>query len=438
MKRDFLMPEAAKACVSSGACDEILRAVYGVSGEALAPYRARILSAVDGFCAQYGAQPVRIFSVSGRTELGGNHTDHQHGRVLAGGISLDIIAVAAKTDDGMMRVKSEGYPEDAVPADDAAVRAEEKGTSAALLRGTAARFAMLGKPLGGFCAYTVSDVLKGSGLSSSAAFEVMLGTIGNDFYADSAFSLADLAIIAQYAENEYFGKPCGLMDQMACALGGVTAIDFADPAHPVWEQVQLDLNAEGYALCIIDSGADHADLTDEYAAVPAEMKSVAAALGKTVLRETDETAFMEALPRLRAACGDRAVLRAMHFFSDNARVPQQTAALREGRFSDYLALVTESGRSSAFALQNIYASGSTKQQAVAVALAVCGKLLGGRGAFRVHGGGFAGTVQAYVPLEMTETFRTQIDRIFGEGACHVLRIRSCGACALWEGETACC
>ncbi|MBR6106902.1 MAG: galactokinase [Oscillospiraceae bacterium] len=432
------MPETAAAYVRSGACDAALCAMYGASGEALAPYRERILHAVGGFCELYGEMPVRIFSVSGRTELGGNHTDHQHGRVLAGGISLDIIAVAAKTDDGIMRVKSEGYPEDRISADDLAVHADETGCSAALLRGIAARFAQRGMPAGGFCAYTVSDVLKGSGMSSSAAFEVMLGTIVNDFYADSQFSQSELAMIAQYAENVYFGKPCGLMDQMACALGGVTAIDFADPAQPLWEQVQLDLNAEGYALCIIDSGADHADLTDEYAAVPAEMKSVAAALGKTVLRETDEADFLAHLPELRKNCGDRAVLRAMHFYGDNARVLQQTSALKAGRFADFLSLVTESGRSSAFALQNISAAGSTKQQAVAVTLALCEKLLAGKGAFRVHGGGFAGTVQAFVPLDMIGEFRAQTERILGDGACHVLRIRRCGACALWEGDTGCC
>ncbi|MBQ8921844.1 MAG: galactokinase [Oscillospiraceae bacterium] len=432
------MPDAAKSRISSGACDGTLQRIYSVGREQLAPYRARILSAIDAFSAQYGAQPVRVFSVSGRTELGGNHTDHQHGRVLAGGISLDIIAVAAKTDDGLMRIKSEGFPEDTVPADELAVRAEEAGRSAALLRGTTARFRALGKPAGGFCAYTTSNVLKGSGLSSSAAFEVMIGTICNDFFADNAFSLAELAIIAQYAENEYFMKPCGLMDQMACALGGVTAIDFADPAHPVWEQVSLDLNAEGYVLCIIDSGADHADLTDEYAAVPREMKAVAAALGKQVLQETDEAEFLRSIPRLREQCGDRAVLRAMHFYEETARVPEMTAALREQRFSDYLRLVTESGQSSAFALQNIYAAGSTRQQAVAVTIALCKKLLCGKGACRVHGGGFAGTVQAYVPAELAAEFQEQVNAVLGAGACQILRIRSCGACALWEGETACC
>ena len=438
MDHGFLMPEAAKAYVMSGACTQRLQAMYGVGGDALLPYRTRILRAIDCFAAQYGAQPVRIFSVSGRTELGGNHTDHQHGRVLAGGISLDLIAVAAKTQDNALRVLSEGYPELAVSAGDTAARAAEQGTSAALLRGTAARFAELGKPSGGICAYLTSDVQKGSGLSSSAAFEVMLGLILNDFYADSSFSPMKLAMIAQKAENVYFGKPCGLMDQAACALGGVTAMDFADPAHPQCEQVQLDLTAEGYALCIIDSGADHAGLTEEYAAVPAEMCAVAEKLGASVLRDTAETAFYEKLPELRAECGDRAVLRAMHFYGENTRVQQQIAALKAHRFAEYLALVTASGRSSAFALQNITPAGRTKQQAVAVALALCEQLLNGRGAVRVHGGGFAGTVQAYVPLDMTEEFCRQTERVLGEGTCRVLRIRRCGACALWEGDTECC
>jgi len=438
MEHGFLMPDAAKSRILSGACDGTLQKIYSIGGEQLAPYRARILSAIDAFSAQYGAQPVRVFSVSGRTELGGNHTDHQHGRVLAGGISLDIIAVAAKTDDGIMRIKSEGFPEDTVPADDLAVRAEEAGCSAALLRGTAARFRALGKPVGGFCAYTTSNVLKGSGLSSSAAFEVMIGTVCNDFFAENSFSLAELAIIAQYAENEYFMKPCGLMDQMACALGGVTAIDFADPAHPVWEQVTLNLSAEGYVLCIMDSGADHADLTAEYAAVPAEMRAVAEMLGGNVLHDTDEAQFWSRIPELREKCGDRAVLRAMHYYEETARVPQMTAALREGRFSDYLNLVTESGQSSAFALQNIYAAGSTRQQAVAVTIALCKKLLNGKGACRVHGGGFAGTVQAYVPADQAEDFREKVNAVLGENACQILRIRGCGACALWEGDAVCC
>lgn len=432
MNKGFLSIQDAKSRVESGAYDARLQAMYGTAADQLEPYRARIISALDSFAAQYGDRPVRVFSVSGRTELGGNHTDHQHGHVLCGGISLDIIAVAAPTDDAVLRVKSEGYPEDVVSLDDLQPDPAEAGKSSALLRGTAARFAALGRPVGGFCAYTVSNVLKGSGMSSSAAFEVMLGTICNDFYADGAFTHAELAMIAQYAENRFFMKPCGLMDQMACALGGVTAIDFVTPKSPKYEQVPLDLAGKGYALCIIDSGADHADLTDEYGAIPAEMKSVAKALGADVLCDTFEGDFWSELPKLREKCGDRAVLRAIHYYQDDARVGRQVSALREGNFKQYLALVNESGESSSFALQNIYASGETEQQAVAITIALCKHLLGGTGACRVHGGGFAGTVQAYVPLSKVDMFRRAVDNVLGEGACHVLQIRSCGATALWD------
>lgn len=441
MNNGFMNPEKAKKYVSAGEFDEKLRQFYGVSGAAMLPYRARIVRAIDSFTEKYGTHPIRVFSVSGRTELGGNHTDHQHGNVLAGGISLDIIAVAAPIEEAVMRVQSEGYPEDCVSLSDLSVHPEETGRSASLLRGTAARFKMLGKPVGGFVAYTTSNVLKGSGLSSSAAFEVMLGTICNDFFADASFSLAELAQIAQYTENEYFGKPCGLMDQMACALGGVCAIDFTDPEKPVWRQMPLNLEKEGYALCIIDSGADHADLTAEYAAVPAEMCAVAEHLGAKVLREVPEQKFWSEIAAVRRQCGDRAVMRAVHFYGDSARVLRQADALEKGCFADYLGLVQESGRSSVFALQNIYAAGSTKQQAVAVTLALCDRLLRGAGAYRVHGGGFAGTVQAYVPAAQADAFRSAVDAVLGEGACHVLQIRACGAAAIWDewkGADQCC
>ncbi len=425
----------------TGEFDSRLALLYGVSGKALAPYRERISAALDAFVKRFGEQDVCVFSVSGRTELGGNHTDHQHGRVLAAGVSLDILAVAAPSADQTACVLSEGYPEDNISLHDLEIHAEEAGTSAALIRGTAARFSALGQPVGGFCAYMTSSVLKGSGLSSSAAFEVMIGTILNDFYAGNVFSLTELAQIAQYAENSYFMKPCGLMDQMACALGTVCAMDFADPSAPVTETVSMNLSAAGYALCIIDSGADHADLTDEYAAVPREMCAAAKALGRNVLRETDEAAFWAALPVLRQTCGDRAVLRAMHFYGDNARVPQQIAALKAGNFDAYFRLVLESGRSSAFALQNVSAAGHTKDQAVAVALALCEHLLGEQGAYRVHGGGFAGTVQAYVPAAQITLFQQSVEAVLGKGTCHIVQFRGCGACSLWgelpEGGTSC-
>lgn len=441
MTQRFLPAETAKQRLSAGEFDETLRLFYGVGDDALLPFRVRIIKAIDSFTALYGALPIRVFSVSGRTELGGNHTDHQHGNVLAGGISLDIIAVAAKTDTAEICVQSEGYPADCISLHDLSVHPEEQGRSVSLLRGTAARFGALGRPVGGFVAYTTSNVLKGSGMSSSAAFEVMLGTICNDFYAKSSFSGIELAQIAQYAENEYFGKPCGLMDQAACALGGVCAMDFADPEQPRVRQVPLNLAAEGYALCIIDSGADHADLTDEYAAVPAEMCAVAVQLGAKELRDVPESRFWEQIAEVRRACGDRAALRAVHFYGDSARVLRQAEALEQERFADFLALVKESGQSSVFALQNISAAGSIRQQAVAVTLALCAHLLGDKGAYRVHGGGFAGTVQAYVPLEQAETFCREIDAVLGAGACHVLQIRACGAAALWDdekGADSCC
>ena len=434
MEKEFLSAAEMKTRLLRGDFDARLMQFYGTSGDGLTPYRRRIADAADCFTAKYGNLPIRVFSVSGRTELGGNHTDHQHGRVLAGGINLDILAIAAKTGGNEIRVQSAGFPEDCIALGDLSVQPDENGTSAALIRGTAARFGQLGKPLQGFCAYTVSDVMKGSGLSSSAAFEVMIGTICNDFFADSSFSLAETAMIAQYAENVYFGKPCGLMDQMACALGTVAAIDFETEGKPQWEQITLNLAEKGYALCIVDSRADHADLTDEYAAVPAEMRRIAAYLGKDVLRETDEAAFWEKLPELRQACGDRAVLRAIHFYGDHVRAKSQADALRSGDFDAYLQLVRESGRSSVSYLQNISPCGRPQSQAVAVALAVCDRLLAGKGAYRVHGGGFAGTVQAYVPLAEVDAFRRETERIFGAGACYVLQLRECGAAALWDNR----
>ncbi len=428
--------------LDTGALDKTLSQFYGCLGDALLPYRIRIHKTLDDFirlyklrypdCEDCEAIGVQVFSVSGRTELGGNHTDHQHGSVLAAGVSMDILAVAAPIGTPEIVLQSEGYAPEQIALSDLICRKEEQGTSAALIRGTAARFAALGYPVGGFIATMTSAVLKGSGLSSSAAFEVMIGTICNHFYANNRFSAVTLAMIAQYAENEYFGKPCGLMDQMACALGGVVAIDFADPQQPQFEQVTLDLNKEGYALCIIDTGGDHADLTEEYAAIPAEMKLIAKELGADVLRDTDPAVFWSQLPKLRARCGDRAVMRAIHFYADNARVSQQIKALSEQRFDDYLALVTASGRSSVVALQNIFSCHKPQQQAVSLTLALCEQLLAGKGAYRVHGGGFAGTVQAYVPLADCEHFCKEIEAVLGEGACHILAIRAIGATALLD------
>jgi galactokinase len=369
--------------------------------------------------------PTHVFSAPGRTELSGNHTDHQHGLVLAAAVELDTRAAVALNGTSMIRVLSEGYPLCEVDLRDLSIRAGEKNTTAALIRGVAAGFAQRGCTLSGFDAYVTSTVLPGSGLSSSAAFEVMLGTAINHLFSGCA-NAVEIAKIAQYAENIYFGKPCGLMDQMASSVGGCVAIDFADPTVPVVTPVEFDFSACGHTLCIIDSGASHADLTDEYAAIPAELRTVCALFGRTVLRDVPETDFYAAIPRVRAAAGDRAVLRAIHIYDENRRVAAQVAALQRGDFHDFLRYVNLSGFSSQNLLQNVIPTGATAHQEVAMALALARHLLGGRGACRVHGGGFAGTIQAFVPDDMLPAFRTGIDAVLGEGSCHILSIRPVG------------
>ena len=379
-----------------------------------------------GFSAQFGGAPEAYFSAPGRTEIGGNHTDHQHGRVLAGAVNLDTLAAVRISGGNEIRVLSQGYPLCTVSLGDLSPKKEEENTTAALIRGVAARFRELGAALRGFDAFVTSTVLPGSGLSSSAAFEVLLGTVCNALFFENRLSAPEIAKIGQYAENVYFGKPCGLMDQMASAVGNLVSIDFADPEAPVVTPVDFDFAACGYALCIIDSKASHADLTDEYAAIPQELGRVCAHFGKQYLRQVPEEDFFGALPELRRECGDRAVLRAIHVYEDNRRVDRQVSALKAGDFDTFLALVKESGYSSYMYLQNVIPAGYVDHQDMAVALALCEKLLGGRGAYRVHGGGFAGTVQAFVPEDLLETFRAGIDVALGEGACHVLSIRPWG------------
>ncbi len=379
-----------------------------------------------GFEAYFGRMPQRYFSAPGRTEIGGNHTDHQRGRVLAGAVDLDTVAAVRVSGTDTIRIQSEGYPPCEVKLDDLLPRKEEINTTAALVRGVAARFTELGAKLGGFDAYVTSTVLPGSGLSSSAAFEVLLGTICNSLFFGNQLSMPEIAKIGQYAENVYFGKPCGLMDQMASAVGNLVSIDFADPESPIITPVEFDFSACGYALCIIDSRASHADLTKEYAAIPAELKTICAYFGASVLREVAESDFYAAIPRLRSLCGDRAVLRAIHFYEDDRRVQQQVAALNRGDFDAFLRLVRRSGQSSWMYLQNVIPAGYTDHQDMAIALVMCHRLLGDRGAFRVHGGGFAGTVQAFVPVDMLEGFQSGMDGVLGEGACHVLSIRPYG------------
>lgn len=370
---------------------------------------------------------IEYFSAPGRTEIGGNHTDHQHGRVLAAAVNLDIIAAAKKRDDSMIRLKSHEYTKfDEIDISVLEPKSMEREKSASLIRGIAARVSELGYNVGGFDCYTTSNVLKGSGLSSSAAFEVLVVTIINHFYNDDKINPVTVAQIAQYAENVYFGKPSGLMDQTASSVGGFTAIDFNDPQKPVLKKIEFNLSDYGHKLCIVDTRGSHADLTNEYAAVPVEMKSVAESFGKSVLREVDEDEFYKNIPALREKLGDRAVLRAVHFFDENRRAKEEADKLKEKDFDAFRALVKESGNSSLMKLQNVFASSDPSHQGLTLALALTERLLKDRGAYRVHGGGFAGTIQAYVPDDLLDEYKTMIESVFGEGTCYVLNIRTAG------------
>ena len=367
-----------------------------------------------------------VFSAPGRTEISGNHTDHQCGCVLAAAVNLETVADVRLNGTNNIWVQSEGYPTIKVNLDDLSVHEEEKNTTAALIRGVAYSFVQRGAKLEGFDAVVNSTVLPGSGLSSSAAFEVLFGTILNELFFDKKLTDVEIAQIGKYAENVYFGKPCGLMDQMASSVGGLVYIDFENPENPVIEKINFDLAKAGYALCIIDSGADHADLTDEYAAIPYELKEVCDFFGKEVLRQIPEEDFLAALPNLRNHVSDRAILRAIHVYQENKRVKVQAAALRNEDLYAFFHLVRQSGHSSWMYLQNIYPSGSIRKQEVALALALCDTLLQGKGAYRVHGGGFAGTVQAFVPFDLLPKFKEGIENVLGEGKCHVLNIRNDG------------
>ena len=374
-----------------------------------------------------------VFSAPGRTEISGNHTDHQHGCVLAASVNLKTTALVTLNEAGIIRVISEGYAPVEVNVGDLSIHPEETNTTAALIRGVASSFAQRGAKLGGFDASVSSTVLPGSGLSSSAAFEVLIGNILNTLFFESKLDAVEIARIGQYAENVYFGKPCGLMDQMASSVGGMVFIDFADPENPLVEKINFDFSATGYALCIIDTGADHADLTDEYAAIPQEIKAVCAFFGKEFLRDVAEDDFWKRLPALRATVGDRPILRAIHVYNENRRVLMQKQVLADGDFDTFLGLVRESGKSSWCLLQNVIPKGQTKHQEVALALALAEKLLNGEGACRVHGGGFAGTIQAFVPMNRLDAFKTGMEEALGAGKCHVLSIVPNGG--MLESET---
>ena len=380
----------------------------------------------SGYFEIFQTMPERYFSAPGRTEISGNHTDHQHGCVLAGAVNLDTVAAVRINGTNKIRIQSKGYPMCEVSLDQLTPVESEINSTPALVRGVAARFAEFGCKVKGFDAYCESTVLPGSGLSSSAAYEVLIGTIINGLFFDKKLSAIEIAQVGQYAENVFFGKPCGLMDQMASSVGGMVFIDFKNPQAPVVEKIDFDFASAEHALCIIDTGADHADLTDEYAAVPGELKALCQILGEGELRSISKMDFYNNIQRVREEVGDRAVLRAIHVYDENQRVKLQKKALQAGDFTAFLSYVTESGLSSWRYLQNVIPAGRKEKQEVAFALTIAEKLLNGRGACRVHGGGFAGTIQAFVPNDLLEEFKSGMESVLGEGSCYVLSIRPQG------------
>ena len=380
----------------------------------------------SGYFEIFQTMPERYFSAPGRTEISGNHTDHQHGCVLAGAVNLDTVAAVRINGTNKIRIQSKGYPMCEVSLDQLTPVESEINSTPALVRGVAARFAEFGCEVKGFDAYCESTVLPGSGLSSSAAYEVLIGTIINGLFFDKKLSAIEIAQVGQYAENVFFGKPCGLMDQMASSVGGMVFIDFKNPQAPVVEKIDFNFASAEHALCIIDTGADHADLTDEYAAVPGELKALCQILGEGELRSIPKMDFYNNIQRVREEVGDRAVLRAIHVYDENQRVKLQKKALQAGDFNAFLSYVTESGLSSWRYLQNVIPAGRKEKQEVAFALTIAEKLLNGRGACRVHGGGFAGTIQAFVPNDLLEEFKSGMESVLGEGSCYVLSIRPQG------------
>ena len=414
-----------KSRIAGGELNETLTMLYGA--DALEAQKARYSEAIDEFVKIFGApQGIGLFSAPGRTEIGGNHTDHNNGKVLAGSVNLDVIAVAAKNDSGIIRIKSKGFDMDTIDISDLSIKDDEIGRSSSLIRGVAAKMKDEGYEIGGFDAYTTSSVLKGSGISSSAAFEILVCTILSEIYNEGKVDPVDQAKYSQYAENVYFGKPCGLLDQMAASVGGILSIDFKDVQAPVINKVDFDFTKTGYALCIVDTGGNHADLTGDYAAIPSEMKGIAQLLGCSVLRETSEVEVLRNAAFIREKLGDRALLRAIHYFEENKRVDVEVDALNNDDFQGFLQTVIQSGESSYKYLQNVYANVNPAEQGISLALCLAESILKGKGAWRVHGGGFAGTTQNFVPLDMLDTFKTTMEAVFGEGHCHVLFIRPVG------------
>lgn len=415
--------KAKQACLA-GAYDALFEEIYQDTA-AVCEQRVRYAEAMDQYIRRYGDTKIEIYSAPGRTEIGGNHTDHQHGCVLAAAVNLDIIGIVGKA-EGRIRINSDGKQLAPVEIEALEKKSDEQGTSEALVRGVCAYLKQQGYQIGGFDAFFTSDVLVGSGLSSSAAFEVMIAVVLAGLYNDAAIDPVTLAKAGQFAENVYFGKPCGLMDQCASAVGGMTYIDFQRIQQPEVEKLGVDFSSFGYSLCIVDTRGTHADLTEEYAAITEEMREVARMFGKEYLREVSEEAFIGRIAEVRQACGDRAVLRALHFFGENKRAGEQAVLLSKGDFAAFLQKVQDSGNSSYKFLQNVYANKTPQSQSVSLALALSEKFLQKGGVCRVHGGGFAGTIQAFVPDENVAQYKQAMERVFGKDACHILKIRPDG------------
>ncbi|HAS78781.1 MAG TPA: galactokinase [Ruminococcus sp.] len=410
--------------INSSASDRLFAELYGSQ---TARQKKRYCEAVDEFKKIFpDYDDVSVYSAPGRTEIGGNHTDHQNGQVLAAAVNLDIIAIAAFHDEPVIRIKSKGFEMDTIDISDLSVKEDEKGKSSALIRGIVSRFEQLGYKTGGFDAYTTSDVLKGSGLSSSAAFEVLIGTILNEHFNSGRISPVEIAVISQYSENEYFGKKSGLMDQMVSSVGGFAYIDFKNPQNPEIKKIDCDFDKTGYTLCISDTKGSHSDLTDDYVAIPYEMKQVAQFFGKSVLREVDEAEFYRCIPQIRENISDRAVLRSAHFFAETKRAEAEAKSLENNDFNEFLKLVNQSGKSSYQLLQNAYSCKNPAGQGIPLGIMISERILDSKGAVRVHGGGFAGTVQAFVPNSLINDYSNEINRIFGENSCHIMHIRPYG------------
>lgn len=420
-----------KSAVASGETDSLLRRVYPADNE-LNYQRKRITQAICDFEAEYGYSDREAFIMSapGRTEICGNHTDHNNGKVLAASINLDAVAVVCKNDENIVRVKSKGHKMNVVELNDLEPKKENFGHSTSMVKGIAAGLKQRGYNIGGFDAYTVSDVMGGSGLSSSAAFEVLIGTVVSHLFNGGKIDPVTIAKVAQYSENVFFGKPCGLLDQMASSVGNFVTIDFKSTDEPVINKVEFDLASYNHSLCILDTGGNHSDLTDDYAAVRGEMEAVAGALGKKVLRELTYEEFFSSLSEISKKVNDRAILRAIHFFNENRRVEEAVSALEKKDFEKFKAVITESGYSSYMYNQNVYTPKNPTQQKLSLALGISEELLKGKGAYRVHGGGFAGTVQAFVPNELLSEYKKVTESVFGDGSCHVLSIRALGGCRI--------